>query len=126
MKKCGGTLPPMEEINYEGRLFRSVENSDNGEVGAETQFEYHQEGPYIWARYGGGEIRLGQLLGEVTPGGKLSFRYHHYNRSGEYRSGQCEATPELLPDGRLRLRERWQWTNGDESRGESVVEEARR
>ncbi len=33
--------------------------------------------------------------------------------------------PEVLPDGRLRLREVWQWTSGDLSQGESVVEEVR-
>ena len=30
---------------------------------------------------------------------------------------------ELLPDGRIRLHEKWQWTSGDLSSGESVIEE---
>jgi hypothetical protein len=28
-----------------------------------------------------------------------------------------------LPNGRLRLHEEWQWTNGDLSKGRSIVEE---
>jgi hypothetical protein len=28
-----------------------------------------------------------------------------------------------LPDGRLRLNERWQWTGGAEGQGVSVIEE---
>jgi hypothetical protein len=28
-----------------------------------------------------------------------------------------------LPSGRLQLHQKWQWTNGDLSKGESVVEE---
>ncbi len=115
----------MSTINYDGRFFRSVENSGNGEVSAETRFAYHQEGSYLWATYSGGSVVLGQLLGEVRGDGQLSFRYHHYNNAGEYRSGQCNSTPELLPDGRIRLHERWQWTNGDLSSGTSVVEEFR-
>jgi hypothetical protein len=31
--------------------------------------------------------------------------------------------PEVLPDGKIRLRENWQWTSGDFSEGESVIEE---
>ena len=115
----------MSTINYDDRFFRSVENSGNGEVSAQTRFAYHQEGSYLWATYSGGSVVLGQLLGEVRGDGQLSFRYHHYNSAGEYRSGQCNSTPELLPDGRIRLHERWQWTNGDLSSGTSVVEEFR-
>ena len=37
--------------------------------------------------------------------------------------GAFQATPEVLPDGRLRLYEEWKWTNGDLSSGTSIVEE---
>ena len=43
--------------------------------------------------------------------------------TGLLRTGTCQATPEVLPDGRLRLHEEWQWTNGDRSVGRSIVEE---
>jgi len=52
------------------------------------------------------------------------MRDSHVNRGGWLMTGRCESTPEALPDGRLRLRERWQ-SSGDGSRGESVVEEVR-
>jgi hypothetical protein len=51
------------------------------------------------------------------------MRYQHVNARGELMTGQCRSTPEVLPDGRLRLRESWQWTSGDGTSGESVVEE---
>jgi hypothetical protein len=57
--------------------------------------------------------------------GRLNMRYSHVNRGGELMTGRCESTPEALLDGRLRLHERWQWTSGDGSRGESIVEEVR-
>ena len=53
------------------------------------------------------------------------MRYHHVNAAGELMTGVCRSTPELLPDGRVRLHERWQWTSGDGSSGESVIEEVR-
>jgi hypothetical protein len=37
--------------------------------------------------------------------------------------GICTSTPELMPNNKIRLHEKWQWTNGDKSSGESIVEE---
>lgn len=31
--------------------------------------------------------------------------------------------PEILPTGKIRLLEQWQWTNGDNSMGQSIIEE---
>jgi hypothetical protein len=111
-------------IDYEGRRFRSVSNSPTGEVGAETLFEYHQRGEVVWATYEGGAIRFGTLIARVEADGALDMRYQHVNDRGELMTGVCRSTPEILPDGRVRLHERWQWTSGDRSSGESVVEEA--
>jgi hypothetical protein len=37
----------------------------------------------------------------------------------------CTSTPEILPDGRIRLHEKWQWTVDESSEGESIVEEVK-
>jgi hypothetical protein len=55
--------------------------------------------------------------------GQLDMRYHQVNRSGALQTGVCQSIPEMLPDGRVRLHETWQWTSGDASSGHSVVEE---
>lgn len=110
---------------YHNRRFRSVATSGNGEVDAATLFLYQQEDETIWADYSGGAIVRGHLLGFVRPDGSLDFRYHHLNREGALMTGTCVSTPEVLPDGRLRLHESWRWTSGDGSSGESVIEEER-
>jgi len=74
----------------------------------------------------GGQIQFGTLVATVKDDGALDMRYHHVNRDGELMTGNCRSTPELLPDGRLRLHESWQWTSGDGSRGESIIEEITR
>jgi hypothetical protein len=38
-------------------------------------------------------------------------------------TGKCFSKPEIIDDGRIRLHEKWQWTSGDFSQGESIVEE---
>ena len=115
----------MPGLNYDGRRFGSVENSETGEVGPETVFHYRQDGEVAWATYGGGAIRFGTLVAKVDPEGRLDARYQHVNSSGELMTGECVSTPELLSDGRIRLHEAWRWTSGDRSSGKSVVEEIR-
>jgi hypothetical protein len=59
----------------------------------------------------------------VDAAGRLDMRYGHVGADGALRTGECRSEPERLPDGRLRLHERWRWTSGDGSAGASVVEE---
>jgi hypothetical protein len=111
------------EISYDGRVFKPLSNSGTGEVGEGTIFRYHQEGDLVWAEYSGGEIRIGTLIAKILDDGSLDMRYQHMNAAGDLMTGVCRSTPELLADGRLRLHEKWRWTSGDLSAGESVIEE---
>ncbi|MDB5243244.1 MAG: n-acetylglutamate synthase [Spirosoma sp.] len=108
---------------YDNKFFRSVTNTSNGEVSNETVFHYHQQGRVVWADYGGGGITKGLLIATMQDNDCLDMRYQHVNVQGELMTGRCYSTPEQLPDGRIRLHERWQWTSGDGSSGESIVEE---
>lgn len=112
-------------ISYDGRRFTSVSNSANGEVSTATVFEYRQDGRLVWATYGGGAIVFGTLIAKADELDHLDMRYQHLNTAGELMTGRCHSTPEVLPDGRLRLHEQWQWTSGDGSAGTSVIEELR-
>jgi len=113
-------------INYHQRTFRSVSNTNNGEVGAETVFHYRQRDNLVTATYEGGSIRYGTLIALVDEQGQLDMRYQHVNTQGVLMTGRCHSIPERLPDGRLRLLETWQWTSGDLSSGQSVIEEVRK
>ena len=113
----------MSKINYDRRVFRSLSNSETGEVSAETRFFYHQEGNVVWAEYRGGEIILGNLIAKVYEDDSLEMSYQHLNMDGELMTGKCLSTPEILANGKIRLHEKWQWTCKDFSSGESVIEE---
>ncbi len=110
-------------IFLDGKRFRSVSNTPNGEVGAETVFTYHQSGNIVTAEYSGGSIVVGHLLAVMSDDGVLTMRYHHVNQSGELMVGECVSTPEVLRDGRLKFHERWRWLSGDGSEGCSEIEE---
>ncbi|MEM7031222.1 MAG: n-acetylglutamate synthase [Chloroflexota bacterium] len=109
------------KYNLDGKIFQSVENTNNGEVSAETLFHYHQNEEIVSADYNGGSIRRGHLLGTMLEDGTLKFTYHHINVAGELMLGQCLSVPTLLPDGRLQYAEEWQWLNGDKSSGKSLI-----
>ena len=113
----------MSIVNLDNKTFRSVSNSENGEVDMETLFHYTQDGTMISASYSGGSIREGNLIGQIDHEGVLSFAYQHYNINNEFRTGKCISTPERMSNGKLRYHESWEWTNGLEGKGASIIEE---
>jgi len=111
------------DISYNSKIFRSISNTSNGEVGDNTVFYYHQSDNIIWAEYHGGSIIKGFLIGKVDETGILDFAYQHINIENEIKIGKCVSTPTILSDGRIQLSEKWQWLNGGNSSGESIIEE---
>jgi len=115
----------MSKINYDNKTFASLQNSENSEVDSETVFQYHQKDDLVWAEYEGGEIVFGSLIAKVAENDCLDMRYQHLNSKGQLMTGKCVSTPETLPDGKIRLFEKWQWTSGDLSSGTSIIEEVK-
>jgi hypothetical protein len=110
-------------INYNNKIFRPVSNTENGEISGDTVFIYKQEGNILTSEYSGGKIIKGHLIGLVSNNGTITMRYHQVNEKGELMAGFCTSVPEVLPSGKIRLHETWQWTTGDKSAGKSVIEE---
>jgi len=110
-------------MNYNGKRFRPIQNTENGETSADTIFEYKQEGSILTSEYAGGQIIKGHLIGLVNEHGTIEMRYHQVNLKGELMTGICSSKPEQLANGKIRLHETWQWTSGDRSAGKSILEE---
>jgi nicotinamidase-related amidase len=108
------------EWSLEGRLLRSTANPA-GDTGPETLFQFHERDGVVYASYAGGRIGRGFLVGRREQR-RLEFRYAQINTEGETSTGSSSGVLDRLPDGRLRLDERWEW----ESRpggGTSTLEE---
>lgn len=110
-------------MNYHQKKFRPVSNTPNAETSEETVFLYKQKENILTSTYRGGQIKIGHLLGIVDEHGHIEMRYQQINHKGEIMTGTCLSTPELMPNGKIRLHEKWQWTSKDESFGESILEE---
>jgi hypothetical protein len=112
--------PPAPSLD--GRSFVDVSPRRAGDVGDGTRFDYHEEPDgTVWARYEGGAVRLGFLVG-TRSGDELVFRYAHVTAAGDTATGHCASRIEVLADGRLRLHETWEWDSRP-GHGTSVLEE---
>jgi hypothetical protein len=110
-------------FNYHNKKFSAVSNTPNGETSAQTIFHYSQEKNIVTAHYAGGSVVIGHLIGVVDDNGVIDLRYHQVNVRGELMTGVCHSVPELMNNGKIRLHETWQWTSGDKSKGQSIIEE---
>ncbi|WP_254523293.1 hypothetical protein [Natrinema caseinilyticum] len=107
--------------SVDGRVFKSIANDGDGDVDGETYFRFDQTSELIHARYRGGTVRLGHLVGHHL-GDSLDFRYAHVTVDGDTATGHSVDRIEQLEDGRLRLHEEWTWESKSGS-GSSVLEE---
>lgn len=102
----------------------TVSSSDaHSVVSASTILTFEQQGTVVSARYRGGEIVDGYLIGHLT-GWTLHFRYVQADRSGRLDCGVSAGLLERLADGRLRLVEHYQWLTRPESGTNTFVETA--
>lgn len=110
-------------IDYDGRRFHHpVDAQLGGGTAAEKPVgHYHQDGDLVWAEFSGGAVRLGRLVGGCRPDGVIDAAYCMLTTGGETVAGACVSTPTVLPDGRVRLTERWRRLDG--SSGVSHIEE---
>lgn len=110
-------------INYHGKTFRPISTTENGETSNETVFMYQQVGNILTSEYSGGKIKYGHLVGLVDKDGNIEMRHHQINDQGELMTGICQSKPEILENGKICLHEKWEWTSGDKSKGQSIIEE---
>jgi hypothetical protein len=98
--------------------------ASNGVVSGETCLDFSQRGERVWARYAGGTVSRGWLVGRWIAD-SLRFRYAQIESSGAIHAGRSECDVQHLSDGRLRLIEHFAWSTRSGS-GINVFEEPSR
>lgn len=112
----------MNPPDLDGRVFVPVQNAAAGTVTDQTRFEFSQNGTNFTARYHGGPITDGHILGQFHGPVKAELLYHCVTKEGELKAGQASATFSALTDGRVCIDMCWRWLNG-EGEGMSRYEE---
>ncbi len=108
------------DISLDGRRLVTVQN-DGRDVSADTRFAVEQDGHHLQARYAGGTVREGVLVGTID-GREWDVRYVQLTADGETATGHSVVEISLLADGRVRVEGEWESGPGS---GETVLEEIR-
>ncbi len=112
----------MKHLNLlNNKVFMSLANTANGDVNGATRFYYQQRGKIITARYEGGLVQIGSIIGQMLTEDSFEICYQHLTVNGELRTGMCQTRIELLDNDVIKLIEEWQWLNGDLSTGHSEL-----
>lgn len=109
--------------DYDGRTFRSSARETAGGDGRGPVGHYRQRGDLVWARFAGGAVVTGALVGTCAADGRLDLVYCQVLTGGDVVVGRCTSTPQVLDDGRIRLREEWHRLDRAGSRGVSYIDE---
>ncbi len=108
-------------ISLDGIRMRVVSTAEGGEVNTETLFEFTQDGSVVSARYAGGKVRLGYLVGAMSADG-LRFRYAQIDNAGRLDGGHSTCEIGRMADGRIQLAEHFKWDSREGS-GTNLYEE---
>jgi hypothetical protein len=108
----------METFDLNNKNFVLLQNSENGEVNADTIFKYNQEGNLVTADYYGGTIRYGKIIGDLQ-GDRMDMLYQCITTDNELKAGKALAHLSLTDDGKIKMKLDWMWLTNDNNRGVS-------
>jgi len=98
-----------------------VMTATTGVVNKDTIFRFNQQDNVVFAQYEGGGILRGHLVGNLN-GSKLQFRYCQIDENNNLDGGISDCDLLRMPDGRIRMIEKFQWESRKDV-GENIFEE---
>jgi hypothetical protein len=96
-------------IDLDGLTMFVSTTAANGVVDTSTRLQFSQRGARVFARYAGGNVARGWLVGRLV-GDELTFRYAQRERSGAIHGGESVCTVQRLESGRARILEHFAWS----------------
>jgi hypothetical protein len=108
-------------IDLNGLRMYVSSTAARGVVDADTRLQFLQQGQRVAARYSGGRVTRGWLVGRIA-GSELVFRYAQSEEHGDIHGGHSVCRVERLTNGRIRIIERFTWTSRSGS-GTNVFDE---
>ena len=115
----------MKAINLDGAVMYVSSTDDRGVVDAKTRLHFTQKGSRVFARYGGGSVTRGCLVGTLS-GSKLVFRFTQLEDSGQIHGGRSICEVQGVSRTRLRVLEHFTFTWSTRSgSGTNIFDEIR-
>ena len=113
----------MREINLDGAVMYVSSTDDRGVVDAKTRLRFVQKGSRVFARYAGGRIKRGCIVGTISES-ELAFRFTQLEDSGEIHCGRSTCEVQWSEDAGLRVIEHFTWNTRTGS-GTNIFAEVR-
>lgn len=110
-----------DPYSLDGKHMRVIAPAAGAVVSSDTHLVFSETGSMISARYYGGTIRLGYLVGRRI-GQSAVFRYAQLSVDDHLDGGVSRCDLLITPAGRLRVTEHYQWDSRD-GEGINVFEE---
>ncbi len=107
--------------SLDGLRMHVSSTDEAGVVNAETILEFTQQDSVVSARYAGGNVRLGFLVG-TRQGDALAFGFVQIDRGGHIDGGRSDCEIVYTPAGAVRIIEHFEWHTRPES-GTNVFDE---
>jgi len=114
-----------EAFNLDGLRANAPVTADIGVINEETIFEFSQDGPIVEARYAGGRVKTGRLIG-IIEGDTLEFRYAQVHTDCGLAGGHSRCELRRDERGRIEIVERFEWAPGGsagDGAGENIIRE---
>ena len=96
-------------VDLDGLTFFVSTTAETGVVGSDTRLRFCQIGSRVLARYSGGDVARGWLVGRWQ-GDRLVFRYAQRERGSAVHGGRSVCDVERTDSGRVRIVEHFNWT----------------
>jgi hypothetical protein len=96
-------------IDLNGMTFFVSVTADGGVVNSATRLHFRQMGTRVIARYAGGDVTRGCLVG-CWHGERVVFRYAQRERDSSIHGGRSDCEVQRLEHGRVRIVEHFTWS----------------
>ncbi len=110
--------PTRADLN--GLRAHAAVTAPGGVINADTFFEFTQEGDIVEAKYRGGKIVSGYLIGRLR-GTELEFRYCQTHTDGVIAGGHSVCQVRVNDAGKAEIVEEFEWATG--GKGTNIIRE---
>lgn len=113
-------VPP---LSLDGIKMNVIKTADNGVVNQDTIFIFSQDDDVVTAKYQGGRILQGYLVGKLTAENKLDFSYCQMQLDGKLDNGLSTCQVGKSDNGKLQLVENFEWKSRPGEFGTNIFQE---
>ena len=108
----------MKKFNFNKKTFALLQNTEGGQVNAETVFKYKQKGNLVTADYTGGSVVYGKIIAQLE-GDTLNMLYQCLTADNQLKAGKAMAKITKTSNGKIKLSLDWEWLNDSQTKGQS-------